>query len=58
MLYLLEPVGLKSPAFSAKSETYKFKMKSSTDLNLLCDAQGYPIPAFRFEMILFDSGFL
>lgn len=49
----LEPVGLKSPAFSAKSETYRFKMKSHADLNLLCDAQGYPIPAFRFEISLF-----
>lgn len=50
VLFLLEPVGLKSPTFSAKSETYKFKMKSLADLNLLCDAQGYPIPAFRFEI--------
>lgn len=46
-LVITEPVGLKSPSFSAKSETYKFKMKSFADLNLLCDAQGYPIPAFR-----------
>lgn len=45
----LEPVGLKSPAFSTKSETYRFKMKSLNDLNLMCDAQGYPIPAFRLE---------
>lgn len=52
LLYLLEHVGLKSPAFSAKSETYKFKMKSFADLNLLCDAQGYPIPTFRFEISL------
>lgn len=49
VLYLLEPVGLKSPTFAAKSETYKFKMKSLTDLNLLCDAQGFPIPSFRFD---------
>lgn len=48
-LYLLEPVGLKSPTFSTKSETYKFKMKSLADLDLLCDAQGYPIPSFRFD---------
>lgn len=48
-IIILEPVGLKSPTFSAKSETYKFKMKSLADLDLLCDAQGYPIPAFRLD---------
>ncbi|XP_025202775.1 Down syndrome cell adhesion molecule-like protein Dscam2 isoform X27 [Melanaphis sacchari] len=54
-LVITEPVGLKSPAFSAKSETYKFKMKSFADLNLLCDAQGYPIPAFRWYKFIEGS---
>ncbi|XP_050054056.1 cell adhesion molecule Dscam2 isoform X26 [Aphis gossypii] len=54
-LVITEPVGLKSPAFSAKSETYKFKMKSFADLNLLCDAQGYPIPTFRWYKFIEGS---
>ncbi|XP_008186297.1 Down syndrome cell adhesion molecule-like protein Dscam2 isoform X44 [Acyrthosiphon pisum] len=54
-LVITEPVGLKSPAFSAKSETYKFKMKSFADLDLLCDAQGYPIPAFRWYKFIEGS---
>ncbi|XP_060864216.1 cell adhesion molecule Dscam2 isoform X32 [Metopolophium dirhodum] len=54
-LVITEPMGLKSPAFSAKSETYKFKMKSFADLDLLCDAQGYPIPAFRWYKFIEGS---
>ncbi|VVC30731.1 Immunoglobulin subtype,Immunoglobulin-like domain,Immunoglobulin-like fold,Immunoglobulin subtype [Cinara cedri] len=50
-----EPVSSTAPKFPMITETYKFKMKSLVDLNLLCDAQGYPIPAFRWYKFLEGS---
>lgn len=44
----LEPVGLKSPAFSSESKSSTFVKKMDQGIALLCSAQGYPAPAYKY----------
>lgn len=43
-----DPFSLKAPTFPSEDEISRFKKKSSLNINLLCEAQGYPIPSFRY----------
>lgn len=46
---LPEPYSLKAPTFPSEDEISRFKKKSLHSINLLCEAQGYPIPSFRYD---------
>jgi hypothetical protein len=51
ILYLktvLEPVGAKAPKFNSEYETFSIKRQEKQGFGLLCQAQGYPTPAFRW----------
>jgi len=43
----LDPVGIKSPAFSSDSKGTIFNRRSKSDIVLLCESQGYPVPDHR-----------
>jgi len=43
----LDPVGIKSPAFSSDSKGTIFNRRAKSDIVLLCESQGYPIPDHR-----------
>uniref|UniRef100_A0A8D8R7X1 Down syndrome cell adhesion molecule-like protein Dscam2 n=1 Tax=Cacopsylla melanoneura TaxID=428564 RepID=A0A8D8R7X1_9HEMI len=47
-LVITEPVGLKAPTFSSASEISKFTKKLHQSFALLCEAQAYPVPFFRW----------
>lgn len=46
-LYLLEPVGFKSPTLSSDFEGTRLRKSSKNAIVLLCQSQGYPVPEFR-----------
>jgi len=43
----LDPVGIKSPAFSSDSKGTIFNRRAKSDIVLLCESQGYPVPDHR-----------
>lgn len=43
----IEPVGAKAPIFSTDLKSGSFMRKSGQGFGLLCQAQAYPVPAFR-----------
>ena len=49
----LEPIGMSLPKFSTTSDTLgSFKSKIGKSFSLLCPAQGKPIPAFRWVVLI------
>ena len=44
----LEPVGTKAPTFSVASKSFSFVQNLGTNFSLLCQAQGFPVPSFRW----------
>lgn len=46
----VEPVGLKPPTFSSDSEISRFKKKFGYTLALLCQAQAFPVPSFKWVL--------
>lgn len=47
-IYLfLDPVGIKSPAFSSDLKGTIFTRHANSDIVLLCQSQGYPVPEYR-----------
>jgi len=42
-----EPVGMKSPTFPTDLRSGTFARSAKQTLALLCQAQAYPVPAFR-----------
>ncbi|CAK1540555.1 unnamed protein product [Leptosia nina] len=49
-LYLLEPIGSKSPSFSSGSKLASFDLNKDQDFALLCPAQGFPVPLFSARL--------
>jgi hypothetical protein len=47
---LAEPAGSSGPKFASSSTTSGFATKSQTPLSLTCSAQGFPAPAFRYNV--------
>ncbi|KAL2740306.1 Down syndrome cell adhesion molecule-like protein Dscam2 [Vespula squamosa] len=43
----LEPMGSKAPAFLGDVKSFFFLRKENTEVSLLCNAQGYPVPVTR-----------
>ncbi|XP_025414605.1 Down syndrome cell adhesion molecule-like protein Dscam2 isoform X19 [Sipha flava] len=54
-LVITEPVGLKSPVFSSDAESARYRKRSGNDISVLCMAQGYPAPSFRWYKFLEGS---
>ncbi|XP_025202795.1 Down syndrome cell adhesion molecule-like protein Dscam2 isoform X46 [Melanaphis sacchari] len=54
-LVITEPVGLKSPVFSSDAESARYRKRSNNDLSVLCSAQGYPAPSFRWYKFIEGS---
>uniref|UniRef100_A0A8D8TFI8 Down syndrome cell adhesion molecule-like protein Dscam2 n=2 Tax=Cacopsylla melanoneura TaxID=428564 RepID=A0A8D8TFI8_9HEMI len=47
-LVITEPVGFKAPTFSSVSDIIRFKKAGGISFALLCEAQAYPVPHFRW----------
>ncbi|XP_065340857.1 cell adhesion molecule Dscam1 isoform X13 [Cloeon dipterum] len=47
-LVITDPVGSKAPSFSTASISSTFKMRSGQGFSLLCPAQGFPPPTFKW----------
>jgi hypothetical protein len=45
---ILEPIGTAAPKFPSTSDISSSKVMSSTSVGLICPAQGFPVPAFRY----------
>jgi hypothetical protein len=45
----LDPMGSKAPAFATNSKISSYFMQSGLGLTLLCQAQGFPVPLYRYE---------
>lgn len=48
MYVCAEPVGMKAPTFSTDTKITAFVRNEGHSCNLLCQAQGYPVPNFRY----------
>ncbi|XP_046962702.1 Down syndrome cell adhesion molecule-like protein Dscam2 isoform X16 [Vanessa cardui] len=54
-LVITEPIGSKSPSFSSGSKLAWFEISSLQDFALLCPAQGFPVPVFRWYKFIDGS---
>ncbi|XP_050054058.1 cell adhesion molecule Dscam2 isoform X28 [Aphis gossypii] len=54
-LVITEPVGFKSPTFPSSSKSSWFVKHLLEHLSLLCSAQGYPIPEYRWYKFIEGS---
>lgn len=53
LLFLtLEPVGAKAPTFATDLQTVAFTRRIHQSFGLLCQAQAYPVPSFRYNEFL------
>lgn len=43
-----EPMGSKAPAFLGDVKSFFFLRKENTEVSLLCNAQGHPVPVTRY----------
>lgn len=50
---MLEPMGTRPPKLISNAKMTWFEENASKDLALLCQAQGYPSPLFRYYQILY-----
>ena len=44
-----EPIGGAKPQFSSEAESSSYKTKYGSKRALLCPAQAYPLPSYRFD---------
>ncbi|XP_060864218.1 cell adhesion molecule Dscam2 isoform X34 [Metopolophium dirhodum] len=54
-LVITDPVGIKSPAFSSDSKGTIFNRRAKSDIVLLCESQGYPVPDHRWYKFIEGS---
>nr|XP_026487324.1 Down syndrome cell adhesion molecule-like protein Dscam2 isoform X41 [Vanessa tameamea] len=54
-LVITEPIGSKSPSFSSGSKLAWFEISNLQDFALLCPAQGFPVPVFRWYKFIDGS---
>ncbi|CAH3959324.1 unnamed protein product [Pieris brassicae] len=50
-----EPVSARAPAFPTSASSYNYIIEASSGGSMLCQAQGYPQPMFRFSLNSFNS---
>lgn len=48
IFHIIEPVGLKAPAFSGDAYSQSFIRAVNQSFGLLCQAQAFPVPIIRF----------
>lgn len=48
---LSEPMGSKGPGFTSDDKMNSFSRPANISLNILCPAQGYPVPSFRSDFL-------
>lgn len=46
----IEPVGYKAPTFANDYKSFTFDRSSDASFALLCPAQAYPQPSFRYKV--------
>lgn len=51
--YLLDPVGTKAPNLPLKDKLILSGSRVEEVLTLICHAQGFPVPSFRYLKMLF-----
>ncbi|XP_026315584.1 Down syndrome cell adhesion molecule-like protein Dscam2 isoform X16 [Hyposmocoma kahamanoa] len=54
-LVITEPIGSKAPSFSTDNKFSWYVRKIGHDLDILCPAQGYPVPLFRWYKFIEGS---
>ncbi|XP_022815097.1 Down syndrome cell adhesion molecule-like protein Dscam2 isoform X15 [Spodoptera litura] len=47
-LVITEPVTARAPAFPTSASSYNYEIEAHTEGSMLCQAQGYPQPVFRW----------
>lgn len=47
----IEPIGFKAPTFVSDAKSVSFVRDVKQSFGLLCQAQGFPVPFFRYEII-------
>lgn len=52
LFLILEPVGAKAPTFATDLQTVAFTRRIHQSFGLLCQAQAYPVPSFRYNEFL------
>lgn len=45
----VEPIGYKAPSLSSNAESITFKHAIGQSFGLLCQAQAFPVPVFRYD---------
>jgi len=51
--FLSEPVGSSGPKFPTMDKSRGFEARVNENFTLLCPAQGFPVPAFRWDSTVF-----
>ena len=54
-IYFVEPIGGSAPKFAHESKGSILLKNNEEVISLSCPAQGFPVPAFRFVLILFSQ---
>lgn len=47
----VEPIGYKAPSLSSNAESITFKHAIGRSFGLLCQAQAFPVPVFRYDTL-------
>lgn len=48
MIHFIEPIGYKAPSFATDSKISSFDRETNSMVTLLCPAQAYPYPSYRY----------
>ncbi|XP_025414611.1 Down syndrome cell adhesion molecule-like protein Dscam2 isoform X25 [Sipha flava] len=54
-LVITEPIGMKSPSFSTDTKMSAYIRSQNTNIGIQCQAQGFPVPNFRWYKFLEGS---
>lgn len=52
--FFLEPEGLRTPRLNSDVKSITLERSAGFALALLCEAQGYPMPLFRYVLYFFS----
>lgn len=48
-IFFVDPVGSSLPQLPSRNRAQNFVIESGVDTSLLCEAQGSPVPSFRYS---------